>query len=344
MWQGRSGSRVPSTLALRVRGLAVVAIGLLVTALTAAHLQGRFHDDVSLTIEADSLVDGLLAGADVKFQGAAIGTVRRVQTAGDTRRVEISIDRDQAPALTDRVAARFTVANVFGTPAIELVNLGDGPQVREHAVVPLATGAMGATATGVLQRTGRLTEVLDSPRLRNLLDVATENPGLFGPTVEAITGIARALEQDRRGSTTHYLHITGDLSDGLAVLEPQMVDALIALLDQSEYFGDETNRARTRKAIAGLSQDFLPGYARLVGDNRDHFAEILAVVLDLGLPLGMSYGSIAPAYQRLPDLLDRIGAAFPVVDGKVQWQLEIIADTMPHIARSVTDTGPGGVR
>lgn len=42
-------------------------------------------------------------------------------------------------------------------------------------------------------------------------------------------------------------------------------------------------------------------------------------------------GSLAPAYDRLSGLIDRTSAAFPMVDGKVRLQIEVIMDTMPGL-------------
>lgn len=329
--------------ALRRRGAAVLTVAAIVATVVVAHAQGRFRDGIDLTVEAPAVADGLTAGSDVTFHGMVVGTVRQVTVAADdTRRVRLRLDPGPAAAVPAAVAARFTSANVFGTPAIELVPRGDGPRIGDHARVPLAADADLGSSTAVLQHSGRLTAVLDSPQVRRLLDLAARDPGTLAPAVDAVTGLARAVAANRRSDIAHYLRIAGNLGHGAADLEPAMAHALVALLDQSAYFDDEANRARTRKAIAGLSREFLPGYATLFGGNLDSFTQILAVVMDLGVPLGMSYGSLAPAYGRLPELMDRIGAAFPVVDGRVQLQLRIIADTMPQIARSVT--GPEAPR
>ncbi|MCM6772541.1 MlaD family protein [Nocardia sp. CDC159] len=316
----------------RGRGAAVVVAAMVAGAVVLAQAQGRFHDGLDLVVDAPTVADGLVAGSDVKFHGMVIGRVREVT---DARRVRLRIDPGAAAALPGALVARFTSTNVFGSPAVELVARGTGGRVRDRAVIPLAEDAIEASSTAVLQRSGRLTAVLDSPQVRRLMDLAARDPGIFVPTVDAITELARAVATNRRGDIGYYLRIAGNLAAGSAELEPAMAHALVALLDQSAYFDDEANRARTRTAIAGLSREFLPGYAELFGGNLDSFTKILAVVMDLGVPLGMSYGSLAPAYQRLPELMDRIGAAFPVVDGRVQLQLRIIGETLPQVARSV---------
>ncbi len=325
-----------STRALRWRGVAVVvAAGVAVAVI--ARSQGEFRDGIDLFVAAPMVADGLVPGADVKYHGLVVGRVCTVSVADSTaRRVGLRIASGAVAALPAGVAARFTTANVFGSPAVELVASAEGGRVRAGALVPLAGDAVSDSTTAALQRSGRLTAVVDSPQVRRLLDLASRDPGMFAPTMDAMTELARALAQGHRGEIAHYLRIVGELSRGAAELEPALSHALIALLDQSAYFDDEANRARTRTAIAGLSGEFLPGYATLFGGNLESFTKILAVVMDLGVPLGMSYGSLAPAYRRLPELLDRIGAAFPSVDGRIQLQLSIIGQTMPQIARSVS--------
>ncbi len=79
----------------------------------------------------------------------------------------------------------------------------------------------------------------------------------------------------------------------------------------------------------------------LLARNNPDLAKIIDTLLDLVVPIAASLGTLAPTYNRIPELIDRIGAAFPVVDGRVQLQLEVIAKNMPYLTNSIIG-GPGG--
>ncbi len=92
-----------------------------------------------------------------------------------------------------------------------------------------------------------------------------------------------------------------------------------------------------------LQVKYFQQYAdQLRRDNPD-LAVIIGGVLDLVVPISASIGTVAPAYNRLPALLSRIDNAFPVVDGRVQLQLEVIVKNMPYLADSIIGT-PGAPR
>ena len=53
------------------------------------------------------------------------------------------------------------------------------------------------------------------------------------------------------------------------------------------------------------------------------------------LPETFTIGSFAPYYDRLSGLIDRTSAAFPVVNGKVRMQIEVVLDAMPGLAAAL---------
>ena len=65
------------------------------------------------------------------------------------------------------------------------------------------------------------------------------------------------------------------------------------------------------------------------------FKQEIPTVLDLLVPITASLGTLAPSYDRVPEVIDGISDAFPIVDGAPQLQLDIIARTMPNLAAPV---------
>jgi hypothetical protein len=74
---------------------------------------------------------------------------------------------------------------------------------------------------------------------------------------------------------------------------------------------------------------------RIFAKNTSWLAPFMRSMMDVLLPISYLQGSFAPVYDRLSGLLDRTSAAFPVVDGKVRMQIEVVLDTMPGLAAAL---------
>ncbi|WP_067570416.1 MlaD family protein [Nocardia acidivorans] len=321
---------------LRLRGVVTAIVIVTVAVLVSSYARGSFADRFGLTIDAATLGEGLAPGAEVKFRGYAIGTVREVETVGyGHQRIAVQIDRNQAAALTDAVTARFTSSNVFGSSAIELVPGNGGAPLRENATLQIAENATNATVAGVFRRAARLTTVLDSDTVRRLFDLLLDNADSLGPVLQSFFETARMLADGQQAPLGHYIEIGRDMTGAFATLTPSVGHAILAVLEQSAYFGDPANRARTDKATDGVDQAVLIGISELLRRNNPELEKVLSGVLDVAVPVSVSLGTVAPAYNRIPNLLRAMNEAFPEVDGKVQLQLELIVKTMPYLADSL---------
>ncbi|MFB8001251.1 MlaD family protein [Nocardia sp. NPDC056000] len=321
---------------LRLRGVLLAIVLVVVTVLVTSYARGSFADRFQITIDAATLGEGLAPGAEVKFRGYAIGTVREVETVGyGHQRIQVQIDRSQAAALTDDVTARFTSSNVFGSSAIELVAGKNGAPLRENAVLQIGENATNATVAGVFRRAARLTQVLDSDTVRRLFDLLLDNADSLGPVLQSFFETARMLADGQKAPIGHYIDIGADMTGAFAALTPSAGHAILAVLEQSAYFGDPDNRARTDKATDGVDQAVLIGISNLLQRNNPELEKVLSGVLDVAVPVSVSLGTVAPAYNRIPNLLRAMNEAFPEVDGHVQLQLELIVKTMPYLADSL---------
>ncbi|MEU7220353.1 MlaD family protein [Nocardia iowensis] len=321
---------------LRLRGVVVAAVIVVVAVFTTQYAQGKFADRFTLTIDAATLGEGLAPGAEVKFRGFAIGTVRAVDTVGyGHQRIELELDRTQAAALTDDVSARFTSSNIFGSSAIELVNTGKGGRLPENTTLFIGANASNATVSSVFRRAARLTQVLDSDTVRALFDLLLDNTASLGPAVQSFFATARVLAVNQRAPLGHYLGIGADVGTGVAETTPPVIDVILGVLDNSEYFGTVENRERTKHALSALDTALLLPVTDILRRDNPELAAIIGGVLDLVVPISASIGTVAPAYNRLPALLARIDSAFPVIDGRVQLQLEVIVKNMPYLADSI---------
>lgn len=334
--------RAAGTRALRTRGIALAVFLVIAALIISAYAQGKFADRFRLTIDAATIGEGLAPGAEVKLHGFAIGRVSKIDTVGfGHQRIELELDRRQAAELTDNVSAQFTSSNVFGSTAIELINKGGGAKLAENTTLSIGENSTNATVTSVFRQAGRLTKVLDSEQVQHLFDLIIENTKNLGPTVGSFFETARILADNQKAPLGHYLRIGAENSEGAEQVTPVLVEQILGLLDQAEYFGDEANRQRTAKALSGLGSALIDPVGDLLARNNPDLSKIIDTLLDLVVPIAASLGTLAPTYNRIPELIDRIGAAFPVVDGRVQLQLEVIAKNMPYLTNSIIG-GPGG--
>ncbi len=323
-------------------GMVVAMVLALVAVVLTGYAQGRFTERFELTVESPTLAEGIVAGADVKFRGYVIGTVTSVDMVGyGHQRIGIALEPDQARGLTSSATARFSSSNIFGATGVELIDAAGGTPLREHAVLTMSDGVADGTVAGVLRRVAELARIVDSDGVRRLFDLLEENSGLLGSSVRSLVETARMLTTEQRAPLAHYLEAGAELSDSVAHLTPSALEAMLQIIDESAYFGEEANRDRTNKAVHGLNDDLLLSLADTLRRDNPLLAPVLSAALDLAMPIALSAGTVAPAYNRLAGLIDNIRAAFPVVDGRVQMQLEVIVGTMPYLADSLTPNRGG---
>ncbi|WP_206492853.1 MlaD family protein [Rhodococcus sp. KRD162] len=329
---GRSAG--PAT--LRLRGLAVaVAAAVLAGGLTA-YAQGAFDSPFELTLDAASVGDGLTPGSEVKFRGLSIGTVDEIETVGFGRqRLELAIDPSQAGELTDTMQAQFSSSNVFGSTAIELVSDGTGNPLAANSTLEISGNQRGATVTGVFRRVADLTAVLDTERVQHLLDILANSSVEVSRNLKPYFDTAQMMVDNKIDPLAWKLHRGAELGDGMANLIPPLLDLVVGVVDKSVYVEAPADRARTIAANDGLSDQLMVPVGDLLKKNNPDLTKLLSTTLDLLVPITASIGTFAPSYNRVPQVLDGISDAFPVVDGKPQLQLDLIVKTMPNLAGAV---------
>ncbi|WP_280265684.1 MlaD family protein [Nocardia wallacei] len=328
--------------ALRLLGLLVAVAVAAVAVVLTGYGRGEFADTFTLRIDTATVGEGIVPGAEVKLHGYSIGAVRGVETLGEGHQLlRLELDRHESAQLTDRVAARYSSSNLFGSTVIELVNLGGGKPLRDNVTLHIPADSPTATVTEILRRAGQLTRVLDTETARHLFDLLTSVGGAAGGTLRALFDIAAILADDRQGPPGRYLATGAELGEGAAALTPPAVDLIARMLESSAYFGEQANRDRTNRATTDAREKMLAPLAAILTEHNGELATVIDTAMDLAVPIAISAGSVAPAYQRVPRLLDRIGEAFPVVGDRVQLQLRlrVIADRMPYLLNSTVPQG-----
>lgn len=340
-FQDPSG-RGASIRALRIRGLIVAVVVALAAAVLYQLATGRFENTFRLTVLADTIGEGLAPGAEVKFHGLTIGTVKSLESAGYSKqRMTVELDPRQAKALTADTAAQFTSSNVFGSAAVELVSGGVGASLKPNQTLVMGAGVQAASITGLLRQGQKIGQILDSPDVSHIVAVLRRHADLSEPVATSIVDFAKTLADAQTVPFSQTLAVLAGLVNGLNDFVP-LVGLLNDLLDGLQFLGEPGGAERTTQVLRQAGH-LLGDVGGLLAKNLPWLVPLTASLMNLSVPSSYLFGSLAPSYDRLSGLLDRTSAAFPFQNDRVRMQIEVILDTVPGIAAALPST-PGGGR
>jgi ABC-type transporter Mla subunit MlaD len=319
---------------LRIRGL-VVAVLLSATAVTLYQQStGAYRDTFELTVIANSIGEGLAPGAEVKYRGLAIGSVKTLESAGPNRqRMTVVLDPRQARVLTADTKARFTSSNVFGTSAVELVSSGDGPHLAANQTLQIGADVRAASITGLLRQGQKLTEILDSADVNHIIAVLRRHADLTEPVAKSLFDFAKILADAQTVPFSQSMSVIASFVNGVNDTIP-LIGLVNGLLDELGFLVQPGGADRTNLVLQQIGQLINDG-AQIFAKNNSWLIPLADGLLNLAVPAAFAAGSLAPAYDRLSGLLDRTSAAFPVQDGKVRMQIELTLDAMPGLAAAL---------
>lgn len=314
---------------LRIRGLAVAAVLALIGTVLYQTAQGTYDDTFKLTVIANTIGEGLAPGAEVKFHGLAIGSVKELESVGYNRqRMTVLLDPRQAGALTTDTKARFTSSNVFGTAAVELVSDGNGPPLRSNQTLVMSADVQAASITGLLRQGQKLSRSFDNPEFEHVIEVLRRHADIVEPLARAGSDLAKTIADTNTMPVAQSLSVLASfvtgLGDALPVvgLSTNLVDGLTPLVGPG---GIE----RTNLVFQQTGQ-LLVDVGQLAGQNSTWIVQMVNAIMNVGVPASFAAGSLAPAYDRLSSLVDRADGALTVVDGQVRLRTEVSLDGGPR--------------
>jgi hypothetical protein len=339
--------RAPTARTLRIRGLIVAAVLAIVATVLYQLGSGRYDHTFKLTVLINTIGEGLMPGAEVKFHGLSIGTVKTLESTGYNRqRMTVELDPRQAKALTADTTAQFTSSNVFGSAAVELVSHGTGVPLKPDQTLVMSTNVAAASITGLLRQGQKLSKVIDSPDVNHIIAVLRRHADLTEPVTKAIFDFAKILADAQRVPFSQTLSVLSGVVNGLDGFIP-LVGLLNDLLDGLQFLVEPGGSERTVHVL-GQAGHMLADLGGIITNNLQWLVPLVDSTMNVSAPGAYLFGSLAPYYDRLSGLLDRTSAAFPVIDGKVRMQIEITLDTAPGIVAALPSSpatpGPRGGR
>lgn len=330
--------RSASGRALVVRGLIVLAVLSLASSALYRIGSGTTSKPFALTIVTSAIGEGLAPGAEVKFRGLTIGSVKSLESVGyNQQRMTVTLDPEQATALTNDTRAQFTSSNIFGTAAVELLCDGMGGPLAPDRTLEMSDEVQAASITGVLRQADGLSEILDSPEFKSIFDALQRNTALTAPVMKSFFDVAKMISDAQTAPFSRSLSVIAAFAHGFDKFIPAVAMS-DDLMDRLTFLQGADGGGATKSIIDEVAQIALKASDAFARNSVWTMPSVNAL-LDLMVPFTYALGSIPPAYDRLSGLLDRTSAAFPQRDGRIRMQVQLYLDAAPGLAAALPPVG-----
>jgi hypothetical protein len=324
---------------LRIRGLiAAVVLGIAVIVLYQLGT-GGYSDTFKLTVVTDELGEGLTPGAEVKFRGLTIGSVKTLESAGFNRqKITVELEPHQARALAADTTANFMSSNTFGLAAVELVSSGTGARLRSNQTLLIGANVRSTSITGLLRQGQKIGKMVDSPDVDHIIEIVRRHADLTEPVTRSYFDLIKMLVDAQKVPFSHSLSVFASVVNGASDAIP-LIGLAYDLLNGMEFLAHPDGVERMN-VILDQTAKLLFNMDGIFAKNIAWLAPFMKSMMDVLLPLSYLQGSQAPVYDRLSGLLDRTSAAFPIINGKVRMQIEVTLDAMPGLAAALPSPPP----
>ncbi|OYN75859.1 MlaD family protein [Mycolicibacterium sphagni] len=328
------GGRVPSSRSLRIRGLVAAVVLALIGAVLYQLGTGGYSDTFKLTVMADKLGEGLTPGAEVKFRGLTIGSVKTLQSAGfNKQKITLELEPRQAAALAADTTANFTSSNTFGLAAVELVSSGTGPRLTPNETLTVDTNVKSASITGLLRQGQKFGRIMDSPDIDHIIGIVRKHADLTEPVTRSYFDLIKMLTDSQKVPFSQTLSVLASVVNGVSDAVP-LVSLAYDLLNGMEFLAHPDGVDRMN-LIMDQTAKLLFNMDGIFAKHMTWLVPLFGGIMSVWLPYAYSIGSMSPAYDRISGLLDRTSAAFPIINGKVRLNLELTLDTMPGLTNAL---------
>lgn len=325
-----TGGRDPSVTTYFVRGAIFAVVGALVLGLLWARYEGKFDSTTDVSASLTDVGDGLISGADVRYNGMIVGQVDSVSVVGSSsdqlRDVKMLLEPKQAEGIPATVTARTVPSNLFGVNSVELI----APKAATDA--RLSDGDVVEADTS--EPTIRLQDAQNE--LRTLLrSVPPEDLGMVlgtiadaldggGATFSTFVGVLDSYwktinEQFPAGAPSGFGNFTAAV-EGLASSTPELLDTLGKSVKPALTL---TEKQDDLTALLSNGQELLDATQSLFAKNGDAGKK---VVRSLNTTLGATMydpDAMPQALRELYVLAGRVLGVFTGVNGHAQLNLGV---------------------
>jgi phospholipid/cholesterol/gamma-HCH transport system substrate-binding protein len=244
---------------------------------------------------------GITPGNDVFVSGIKVGQVKSVSLAGDSARVDFTVDRHVNVGNESLAAVR--TETILGQRAIGVTPAGTGTATT----IPLSRTTTPYALGSALEDLGHNAGDLDKAQFEKSLKVLTDalheaTPQLRG-ALDGVTSLSRTLnkrDQALESLLGHAKSVTAVLAERAGQVNKIIVDGnqLFAALD--------ARRAALAELISGID-DVSQQLSGFVADNRKEFGPALTKLNSVLDNLDERRDYISEALKRLPPYATTLG-------------------------------------
>lgn len=337
VFQDLSG-RAPARPNLIVRGLVVLVIVAAAAYFLVGNATGKYEDHNSVTINTDAIGDGLKGGSEVKYLGFTVGEVAKVTPQDGGASVEVNLASSHDIQLHQGMAVNYTSANALGPTALEILDAGQGVPIPSGGSVYVSKQqSEQTTVASFIRKTSKLVETLDQPSFNAVTKFLVEDSQTFADAGKLMFQIAQLTQDVQTRPLEQDIAIAADMSVGVADFMKPFIPGILKNVDIAEFFSHPENIVKTKSNLRDTGEVLFgpKGLGGLLTDNYPALSSLLDVVLDLARPVARSASSLVSTVYSIPQILDGIDKATPVVDNRVQLQVALMVQTQPALQQAL---------
>lgn len=347
-----TGGRDPSMKQYFVRGVAFLAVGILALGLLLARYEGKFDSRTDVTAQLTDVGDGLVPGADVRYNGFIVGTVDTITSVGTgenpVKDVALILDPKQADGIPANTTARTVPSNLFGVNSVELI----APANPSTQTIAAGDVVKADTSEPTIRLQDAQNELRDLLRavppedlgmvLGTISDALKGGGATFSTFVGVLDNYWKTINaQFPAGAPSGFDNFNRAVS-GLAQSTPQLLDAIGKSIVPAMTIA---NNADQLTALLSAGQGTIDQVQTLFAKNGDGGKRI---VRDLNTMLGavmLDPNAMPEALQEIYEIAGKVLTVFTGVNGRAQLNLGLSVGAFQMYSRQncpVYDGGPYG--
>lgn len=347
--------RNPSLLQYVLRGSAFLVVLVIIFVVLFMRYQGVFNSTTAVSAKLADVGDGLTPGADVRFNGLIVGTVKSVSLDDETtssgtqlRRVDIDITPAQASGIPANVTARTVPSNLFGVNSVELVapEKPSSERLASGVSIPADRSLSTVKLQDAQNQLRTLLQAVPPEQLAGVLgtiaDALRGGGATFGLFVGVLENYFKTINaQFPPGAPSGFDNFNQSIR-GLSQSAPQLLDTLgrsvIPAMTIAESRDDLT-------ALLTSAQGVTDEVQALFAANGDAGKRFVADANTLVGALVYEPDSLPQALVALNNLAARVLTVFTGVNGHPRLNLGISFSAFQRYTRQncpVYDGGPYG--
>ncbi|MFW0787115.1 MCE family protein [Gordonia sp. CPCC 206044] len=347
--------RNPSLVQYVLRGVAFLVALLILFVLLFLRYQGTFTSTVPVTAEMTDVGDGLVDGADVRYNGLIVGSVQAIDLSDkvgpDNRQfknVEIDIEPDQASGIPANITARTVPSNLFGVNSVEFVTPAQpsSDHVSSGTTIPADTSLPTIRLQDAQNELRTLLQAVPPEDLASVLgtlaDALKGGGAVFGAFVPLLDNYWRTINaQFPPGAPSGFDNFNNAVR-GLSQSTPKLLDTLGRSVIPAMTIAEKQQELT---AVLSAGQGVLDETQALFAANGDRGKRVVA---DLNRTIGAAVlepEALPQAVDALNNLAAKVLTVFTGVNGHAQLNIGVGFGAFERYSRQncpVYNGGPYG--